>query len=71
MSLVRHYKQLRESIDDSRFEIPGSYNPVSITAGSDFLARVFGMEIVYKISVSIFEGVRADICENPPPAHDM
>ena len=55
MSLV--HQQLRESSYESRFGIPESYDPMSVSAGSYFLAREFSMETVYQISVSVFEGL--------------
>ena len=34
-------------------------------ASSGFLIQMFIMEIVYKISTYVFEGLRTDICEIP------
>ena len=60
---------MRKSTYDSRFGIPGSYDPMSVSAGSDFLAREFSMEIVHQIFVSVFEGLHNISVRYPPPAH--
>ena len=67
--VLAHQSQLlRESFHDSRVGISGSYDLMTIPTGSGILTRDFRMEIVHQISVSVFEGLRIDICGNPPPA---
>ena len=51
---------MRESDYDCGCGILGSYDPMSVSTDSDFLAREFSMDIVHQISVSVFEGLQTD-----------
>ena len=65
LSLVHLYQLLRKSAYDSRFGIPGSYNPMFVLRVQDFWPKCLIWRIVYKISTSVFEGLATDICEIP------